>query len=342
MSQAEYSELKGLNDNVLHPMSIPAEHQREPVFLTRGQGVHVYDHAGRRYLDGMGGLWCVNVGHGREEMRDAIDRQLGKLAYFSTFGELSNEPSARLASRIKSLLEPEDVGKVFFSLGGSDAVETALKLSRQFWRASGQPSKTGFISLEYGYHGVHFGGTSLNGMPAFQEPYLPLLPGCSQIANPFPVPESLDGRPRGARPDMCRHPGPGDPVAGRGQCRCVHRRAHPGRGRRHRAAAELLATRAGSLRRARRAADRRRGGYRVRAQRLPVRRPRLGSEARHALFRQGPDVRLRAAGRDRGQHPHCRSVRHRPARRVHRARLHVLGPSAGLRGGARGDRDRGA
>ena len=186
MSRADYSELKGLNDNVLHPMSIPAVHQREPVFLTRGQGVHVYDDAGRRYLDGMGGLWCVNVGHGREEMREAIDRQLGRLAYFSTFGELSNEPSARLASRIRSLLEPEGVGKVFFSLGGSDAVETALKLSRQFWNASGQPSKTRFISLEYGYHGVHFGGTSLNGMAAFRQPYHPLLPGCSQIANPFP------------------------------------------------------------------------------------------------------------------------------------------------------------
>lgn len=186
MATADYFELKGLNDNVLHPMSIPAMHQAEPLFLTRGKGVHVYDHSGRAYLDGMGGLWCVNVGHGREEMRDAINRQLGKLAYYSTFGELSNEPSSRLASRIKSLLEPEDVGKVFFSLGGSDAVETALKLSRQFWRTSGRPSKTRFISLEYGYHGVHFGGTSLSGMPAFKAHYEPLLPGCSQVASPFP------------------------------------------------------------------------------------------------------------------------------------------------------------
>lgn len=186
MAAADYSGLKGLNDNVLHPMSIPAMDQANPVFLTRGQGVHVYDHSGKRYLDGMGGLWCVNVGHGREEMNEAIRRQLDKLAYFSTFGELSNEPSSLLASRIKSLLEPEGCGKVFFSLGGSDAVETALKLSRQFWKASGQPTKTRFISLKYAYHGVHFGGTSLNGMPSFKECYEPLVPGCSQVDNPFP------------------------------------------------------------------------------------------------------------------------------------------------------------
>ena len=186
MAAADYSGLKGLNDNMLHPMSIPAMDQASPVFLTRGQGVHVFDHSGKRYLDGMGGLWCVNVGHGREEMNEAIRRQLDKLAYFSTFGELSNEPSSMLASRIKSLLEPEGCGKVFFSLGGSDAVETALKLSRQFWRASGQPTKTRFISLKYAYHGVHFGGTSLNGMPSFKECYEPLVPGCSQVDNPFP------------------------------------------------------------------------------------------------------------------------------------------------------------
>ncbi len=183
---ADYDALKGLNDSVLHPMSIPAMDQTQPVFVTGGKGVHVYDQDGNGYLDGMGGLWCVNVGHGREEMNEAITSQLDKVAYYSTFGELSNEPSSKLASKIKSLLEPEGMEKVFFSLGGSDAVETALKLSRQFWKASGKPSKSRFISLKYAYHGVHFGGTSLNGMPAFKDAYAPLVPGCSQVDNPFP------------------------------------------------------------------------------------------------------------------------------------------------------------
>lgn len=180
-----YAALKKSNDDVLHPMSMPAMDQAHPLFITRGEGVHVYDHSGKAYLDGMGGLWCVNVGHGRQEMNDAIRDQLDKLAFFNTFGDVSNEPSVKLASKIKSLLAPEGMEKVFFSLGGSDAVETALKLSRQFWRLSGQPEKTRFISLKYAYHGVHFGGTSLNGIPGFKEPYAPTVPGCSQVDNPF-------------------------------------------------------------------------------------------------------------------------------------------------------------
>ena len=186
MTATSYARLKALNEHVLHPMSIPVADQGEPAFVLRGRGVRVFDESGRALLDGVGGLWCVNVGHGREEMNEAIRAQLDKLAYFNTFGELSNEPSVRLAGRIAGLLEPEDAGKVFFCLGGSDAVESALKLSRQFWRASGQPDKTRFISLKYAYHGVHFGGTSLNGMPAFKAPYAPLVPGCSQVDNPFP------------------------------------------------------------------------------------------------------------------------------------------------------------
>lgn len=199
MASAEYSRLKDLNDNVLHPMSTPALDQAAPVFIARGQGVHVYDHDGKKYLDAMGGLWCVNVGHGREEVNEAIRRQLDRIAFFNTFGELSNEPSSELASRIKSLLEPEAAGKVFFSLGGSDAVETALKLSRQFWKLTGHPEKVRFISLKYGYHGVHFGGTSLNGMPLFKQPFGPLVPGCSQVANPFPYrnPWNEDGEQLG-------------------------------------------------------------------------------------------------------------------------------------------------
>lgn len=183
---AHYAELKELNGNILHPMSIPAFDGEKPLFIARGQGVRVFDSEGNGYLDCMGGLWCVNVGHNRQEMNQAIQEQLGKLAYFNTFGELSNEPSAKLAAKVLSLLRPEGMAKVFFGLGGSDAVETALKLARQFWRLSGQPNKTRFISLQHAYHGVQFGGTSLNGIPGYKDPYEPLVPGCTQIDSPFP------------------------------------------------------------------------------------------------------------------------------------------------------------
>jgi len=183
---ANYEELKKLNLDVLHPMSMPAMDRENPLFLTKSDGVHVFDQSGKSYLDGMGGLWCVNVGHSRPEMIEAITKQVNKMAYFNTFGDVSNEPSVQLAAKVKSMLAPEGMQQIFFSLGGSDAVESALKLSRQFWRLNGQPEKTRFISLKYAYHGVHFGGMSLNGTPSFQEPYAPMVPGCSQVDSPFP------------------------------------------------------------------------------------------------------------------------------------------------------------
>ncbi len=181
---ARYAELKALEDNVLHPMSLPALDREQPLFVARGEGVHIFDQDGRRYLDGMGGLWCVNVGHGHPKMNEAIREQLDKIAYFNTFGDCSNEPSLTLASKMIGMLGPEEMDKVFFSSGGSDAVESALKLSRQYWRMRGQPDKTRFISLKHAYHGVHFGGVSVAGLPNFKQ-YGPLIPGCSQIDSPF-------------------------------------------------------------------------------------------------------------------------------------------------------------
>ena len=174
------------DSNQWHPMTIPSYYeQMTPLVIDKGEGVYVSDTTGKEYLDSQGGLWCVNVGHNRPELKEAITNQLDKLAYYTTFSDTSNEPSIELTERIRRLFAPEDIEKIFFSSGGSDSVETAMKISRHYWRLREKSTKTGFIGMTQGYHGVHFGGTSLNGVEAFRSFYEPLLPGCSHIHTPW-------------------------------------------------------------------------------------------------------------------------------------------------------------
>jgi adenosylmethionine-8-amino-7-oxononanoate aminotransferase len=155
------------------------------LIIDRAQGVHVFDIDGKRYLDTVASLWNVNVGHGRPELKAAIMAQLDKLAYFSTFQNTSNPPAIELSARLMQMFAPEKMKKVLFSSGGSDAVETAMKLARQYWQLQGKAQRTKFISLKLGYHGVHFGGASLNGNPLFRTAYEPLMPGCFQVESPY-------------------------------------------------------------------------------------------------------------------------------------------------------------
>ena len=186
MTTETYQELHKLNgENVLHPMSMPAFDNESPTFMKRGEGVHVWDSEDNQYLDGLGGLWCVNVGYGRKEVLDAMRDQMDQLAYYNTFGDMCNLPSTKLATKIIDMLRPEGMSKVFFTSGGSDSIDSSIKLARQFWRLNGKPTKTALISLKDAYHGVHMGGISLIGIPAFRNPYGPVLPGCYQIDNPF-------------------------------------------------------------------------------------------------------------------------------------------------------------
>ena len=172
--------------HMYHPMIDPkAVAQSPPLILERGEGVYVYDIDGKRYLDTVASLWNVNVGHNRPEVITAMKVQLDKLAYYSTFQNTSNPPAIELSARLMRMFAPEKMSKVFFSSGGSDAIETALKLARQYWKLNGQNSRTQFISLKWGYHGVHFGGASINGNPLFRSAYEPLLPGCHIVENPY-------------------------------------------------------------------------------------------------------------------------------------------------------------
>ena len=172
--------------HILHPMISPKETLNgSPLILMEGRGVYVKDIDDRWYLDAVGGLWNVNVGHNRPEVNEAIIDQLGKLAYYSTFGKTSNGPAIELSVRLADLLRPEGMTKVLYSTSGSDAVETALKLARQYQVLIGQPRRTKFFSLKHGYHGVNFGGLSVSGNPIYHEVFEPLLSGCYQVESPF-------------------------------------------------------------------------------------------------------------------------------------------------------------
>ena len=128
-----------------------------PVIISESDGVNIFDINGNKFLDCTASLWNVNVGHNRPEIKKAIVDQLDKLPYYNTFGNASNPPSIALSSLLMEMLRPEGMARVLFSSGGSDAIEGALKITRQYWKLSGKPEKTKFFSLKHAYHGVHFG-----------------------------------------------------------------------------------------------------------------------------------------------------------------------------------------
>ncbi|MCA9836150.1 MAG: aminotransferase class III-fold pyridoxal phosphate-dependent enzyme [Trueperaceae bacterium] len=170
----------------LHPMGNPASFQNKaPHIIQKGEGVYIIDIDGKRMVDATAGLWNVNIGHNRQEVKDAIVAQLDELVYYSNFHGMTNPRSIELSERVIGMTKPEGMARVMFSSNGSDAVETALKLARQYWKAAGEPQRVKFFSLKEGYHGTHFGGASVNGNARFRKAYEPLLPYCYQIDSPW-------------------------------------------------------------------------------------------------------------------------------------------------------------
>jgi putrescine aminotransferase len=151
-----------------------------PLVLARGEGVHVWDADGRRYLDAAAGLWNVNVGHGRREIGDAVARQIADIATYSTFGDYSNPPTEELAARLAALA-PVPAASVFLTSGGSDSVDTAFKIARRYWAALGQPERHVVISRESAYHGMHLGGTGLAGIEPNRAGYGELVPDVARV-----------------------------------------------------------------------------------------------------------------------------------------------------------------
>ena len=149
--------------------------------IDRGEGVHVWDERGRRYLDATASLWYCNVGYGREEIADAVAEQIRRLAAYSTFGDISNRPAIELAERVGALAPVPD-SKVFLTSGGSDSIDTATKMARRYWQLVGQPDRTVLITRERAYHGMHIAGTSLAGIEANALGYGTLVGDIAKVA----------------------------------------------------------------------------------------------------------------------------------------------------------------
>jgi adenosylmethionine-8-amino-7-oxononanoate aminotransferase len=145
-----------------------------PLVITKGEGSWIWDEKGKKYFDAAGALWYMNVGHGRKEIGEAMAAQAADIAAYSSFGECTTAPTIELADLVASI-SPVPDSKIFFTSGGSDSIDTALKMSRRFWTLQGKPSKKVIVFRENGYHGMHAGGTSIAGIPPNNDGYSELV-----------------------------------------------------------------------------------------------------------------------------------------------------------------------
>lgn len=153
-----------------------------PIWV-RGEGCYVWDSEGRRHLDALSTLFCTNVGHGRAELAETAARQARELAFCTTWG-VGHPRAIELAARIAELA-PGDLNRVFFTSGGSESVETALKLARAYHRELGASGRTKFISRELAWHGATFGALSVNGLTPARVPFEPLLAGTCHVPTTY-------------------------------------------------------------------------------------------------------------------------------------------------------------
>jgi putrescine---pyruvate transaminase len=166
--------------HVLHPFAVPSRAAEDFLEIVRGEGCRVWDAAGRGYIDGTGSLWYCAAGHGRREIIDAITAQLNDLDAFHTFARFTNRPEEQLAEMLLDL-EPIPDARVYFTCGGSEAIDSAIKLVRAGHKAAGDGGRVVFLSRHYSYHGVMLGGTSAGGIPANRDPFGTLLPDFYQV-----------------------------------------------------------------------------------------------------------------------------------------------------------------
>ncbi|MEQ1861958.1 MAG: aminotransferase [Chthoniobacteraceae bacterium] len=168
----------------LHPFTTHEElHALGTHIITRGEGCWLWDARGRKLLDGLAGLWCVNVGYSCAGIIDAVSEQMRRVPYYCSFFNTTTEPAIRLAEKLASLA-PRGLGHVMFSNSGSEANETALKLIRAYHKLRGQPQRTKILSREFAYHGVTLATTSMTGLPGCYKPFDLPLPGFVHVPGP--------------------------------------------------------------------------------------------------------------------------------------------------------------
>ncbi|MFF8774725.1 aspartate aminotransferase family protein [Kitasatospora sp. NPDC015120] len=171
-----------------------SSYENSPVpTIVKGEGTYVWDDKGRKYLDGLAGLFVVQAGHGREELAEAAAKQAKELAFFPVWS-YAHPKAVELAERLANYA-PGDLNKVFFSTGGGEAVETAWKLAKQYFKLTGKPTKYKVISRAVAYHGTPQGALSITGLPGLKAPFEPLVPGTHKAPNTniYRAPAFLEG-----------------------------------------------------------------------------------------------------------------------------------------------------
>ncbi len=177
-------------DLIIHPYLPTTAEER--VVMREGSGCRLRDIEGREYLDATGGLWLAQIGHGREDVGAAAARQMSQLEYFMSFWEFSNERAIELAQRLVDLA-PESISKVFFTSGGSEGNEAAIKMARLYHHRRGETDRNWVIARSQAYHGVGYGSGSATGFPIYHDGFGPMLPHVRHVTPPWPYRSDLYG-----------------------------------------------------------------------------------------------------------------------------------------------------
>jgi len=179
----------------LHPFTVfPELEAKGSRIIEAAEGCHIVDSDGNRIIDGMSGLWCVNVGYGRERLARVACEQMKQLPYYNAFFQTATVPAVELAAKLAEIL-PAGFNRIFYASSGSEANDTVIKSIRYYWNLMGRPGKKQFISRTLGYHGVGLGSASLTGMGFMHEPFDLPLPGFHHIGNPYWFAEGGDHDP---------------------------------------------------------------------------------------------------------------------------------------------------
>ena len=168
---------------LVHPLHHPDEH-KAPLFVTEGRGSMLHLADGREVIDGLAGLWNVNVGHGRGELADAAAAQMRRIAFASAYVGATNEPAIRLSEKIVKHAYSNS-SAIYFTTAGAESNESSFKFARYYWKVMDKPNKTKIISRIHAYHGVTMAAMSATGMKAYHNMFGPLVPGFLQVAPPY-------------------------------------------------------------------------------------------------------------------------------------------------------------
>ncbi len=178
-------------DHLIHPLHHPSAHTAPKIWVS-GKGSILTDIEGNEYIDGLSGLWNVNIGHGRQELADAAAKQISTLAYASGYVGSATLPAIELAERLAKLAYPQ-INHFCFTAGGGESNESAFKTARFFWKSQGKPDKVKVISREFAYHGVTMAAMSATGLQAYWPMFEPRVPGFLHIPSPYPYYFQGDG-----------------------------------------------------------------------------------------------------------------------------------------------------